>query len=162
MTVADRLAETLEPIAAGFRSLNIPEPITHWGHPLMMGIVIFAMGSTVVYSGWKSRLATDEAVISSNRALHRKLAPAMTLFLVLGYTGGVLSLVMQRHEILASPHFWSGSLAVLLLLLNGSLAFFGLKGEAPGARAAHAYIGGAIAIVLLVHTALGLTLGISL
>jgi hypothetical protein len=162
MTVADRLAEILEPIAAGFRSLNIPEPITHWGHPLMMGIVIFAMGSTVVYSGWKSRLASDEVVISSNRELHRKLAPAMTLFLALGYTGGVLSLVMQHHEILASPHFWTGSLAVLLLLLNGGLAFFGIKGKALGVRTVHAYIGGAIAIVLLVHTALGLTLGVSL
>ena len=28
-------------------SLGIPEPIVHWGHPLMMGIVVFVMGSAV-------------------------------------------------------------------------------------------------------------------
>ena len=27
------LSELLEPIASQFRSLGIPEPITHWGHP---------------------------------------------------------------------------------------------------------------------------------
>ncbi len=31
------LVELLEPIANVFRGLGIPEPITHWGHPVMMG-----------------------------------------------------------------------------------------------------------------------------
>ncbi|MCY7407040.1 MAG: DUF4079 domain-containing protein, partial [Alkalinema sp. CAN_BIN05] len=30
------IAKILEPAAATFRSLGVPEPIVHWGHPLMM------------------------------------------------------------------------------------------------------------------------------
>ncbi len=47
------LTEVLEPIAAQFRSLGIPEPIVHWGHPLMMAIVVFVMGSFVGFAGWR-------------------------------------------------------------------------------------------------------------
>ena len=47
MSLAEYLEPNLEPIAAWFRNFGIPEPIVHWGHPLMMGIVIFAMGSFV-------------------------------------------------------------------------------------------------------------------
>ncbi|MFO5528110.1 MAG: DUF4079 domain-containing protein, partial [Cuspidothrix sp.] len=39
--MAERLSQLLEPIAAWFRSLGVPEVIVHWGHPAMMGIVIF-------------------------------------------------------------------------------------------------------------------------
>lgn len=45
------LTEVLEPIAAEFRSLGIPEPIVHWGHPVMMAIVVFVMGSFVGLAG---------------------------------------------------------------------------------------------------------------
>ena len=54
------LSELLEPIASQFRSLGIPEPITHWGHPVMMAIVVAAMGSFVGYTGWQGCLATDK------------------------------------------------------------------------------------------------------
>ncbi len=47
-----KLVEILEPIAAWFRSLNIPEPIVRWGHPAIMAIVIFVLGSYVAYAGW--------------------------------------------------------------------------------------------------------------
>ena len=62
----------------------------------MMGIVIFVMGSYVAYAGWRGRLAADKEVAAKYRADHRKLAPFMFLFLALGYTGCVLSLVMQQ------------------------------------------------------------------
>jgi hypothetical protein len=159
---AQNLSNTLEPIAAGFRQMNLPEPLTHWGHPFFMGIVIFMMGSFVAITGWKSRTATDSAVVTKSRADHRKVAPLMSLFLTIGYTGGLLSLVMQQKPILESPHFWTGSLVVLLLWLNGSLGFLGIKGEAKLTRTAHAYIGSAIVALLLVHAALGLNLGLSI
>jgi hypothetical protein len=159
---AQNLSNTLEPIAAGFRSMNLPEPLTHWGHPFFMSIVIFMMGSFVAITGWKSRTSPDTEVVNKSRANHRKVAPLMSLFLTIGYTGGLLSLVMQQKPVLESPHFWTGSVVVLLLWLNGSLGFLGIKGEAKLTRSAHAYIGSAIVALLLVHAALGLNLGLSI
>lgn len=50
------LSDALEQIAAAFRGLGTPEPIVHWGHPVMMGIVVLVMGSYTAYAGWQSRL----------------------------------------------------------------------------------------------------------
>jgi len=156
------LSELLEPIAAWFRSLGIPSPITQWGHPAMMGIVIFVMGSYVAYAGWRGRLAADKEVAAKNRADHRKLAPLMFLFLALGYTGGVLSLVMQHKPIFESPHFWTGTAAIGLLATNSSLSLAGFWGDKSGLRMLHAYLGTVAISLLVVHTALGIKLGLSL
>jgi Protein of unknown function (DUF4079) len=156
------LNQLLEPIAAWFRNLGIPAPIVHWGHPLMMGIVIFAMGSAVGITGWRSRLAADKDVALKNRSDHRKIAPAMFLFLALGYTGGVLSLVMQKQPILESPHFWTGTTALGLLATNSLLSLAGFWGDKATARIAHAYIGTLALGLLIVHTALGIKLGLSI
>lgn len=157
------LSELLEPIAAWFRDLGTPEPIVHWGHPLMMGIVVVAMGSSVAYSGWQSRLTKDGEIAMKSRLDHRKLAPLMFLFLALGYTGGILSLVMQRQPILESPHFWTGTLVIGLLSLNGLLSVVGFAGEKKELfRSAHAYIGSALMVILIVHAILGLNLGLSI
>ncbi|XGV97062.1 MAG: DUF4079 domain-containing protein [Leptolyngbya sp. BL-A-14] len=156
------LEALLEPIAAWFRSLGIPEPITHWGHPAMMGIVIFVMGSYVVYAGWQGRLAADKDVALKNRADHRKLAPLMFLFLALGYTGGVLSLVMQQKPILESPHFWTGTVAIGLLAINSTLSLAGFWNDKTSLRMVHAYLGTVLFGLLIVHTALGVKLGLSL
>lgn len=126
--------EILEPIAAWFRSLGVPEPIVHWGHPAMMGIVIFVMGSFVGFSGWRGRLAEDKEVASKSRSDHRKLAPWMFLFMALGYTGGVLSLVMQHQPIFQSPHFWTGSILLLLLGINSAISLSKFGGNKPGLR----------------------------
>ncbi|UBF26238.1 DUF4079 domain-containing protein [Kovacikia minuta CCNUW1] len=156
------LSELLELIAAWFRSLNLPEPIVHWGHPLMMGIVIFVMGSYVGYAGWRSRLAQDKEVAAKSRVEHRKLAPFMFLFLALGYTGGILSLVMHRHPILESPHFWTGSIALILLATNGILSLSGFWGNKTALRMVHAYLGTVTLGLLVIHTVLGVQLGLSL
>ncbi|EHC11714.1 DUF4079 domain-containing protein [Fischerella thermalis] len=156
------LTEILEPIAAWFRSLGVPEPIVHWGHPAMMGIVIFVMGSFVGFSGWRGRLAEDKEVASKSRSDHRKLAPWMFLFMALGYTGGVLSLVMQHQPIFQSPHFWTGSILLLLLGINGAISLSKFGGNNPGLRALHAYLGSSALCLMLVHALLGLHLGISL
>ncbi|BAZ10491.1 hypothetical protein NIES4071_23120 [Calothrix sp. NIES-4071] len=157
-----KLAEILEPIAAWFRSLNVPEPIVHWGHPAMMGIVIFVLGSYVVYAGWLLRIASDKDVAIKNRADHRKLAPLMFIFMALGYTGGLLSLVMQKQPIMESPHFWTGSSVLMLLAINGAISLNGFGGNNQGLRNLHAYLGSTAFLVLIIHAILGFKLGISI
>ncbi|MCF4968863.1 DUF4079 domain-containing protein [Nostoc sp. CMAA1605] len=157
-------SEVLEPIAAWFRSLGVPEPIVHWGHPVMMAIVIFVVGSFVGVAGWRGKLLEDkdkDAALKSRMA-HRQLAPWLFLFLAGGYTGGVLSLVMQHKPLFESPHFWTGSLVLLLLLLNGVISLSGFAGDKKALRAAHAYLGSVALGVLLLHAVLGFNLGISL
>lgn len=161
-SLADGLSRLLEPLAAGFRSLGIPEPITRWGHPVMMAIVVLAMGSTVAWAGWQGRLAEDPQVRQKNFLTHRQVAPLMTLFLFLGYSGGVLSLVMQQHAILASPHFWTGTLVLVLLAVNGTLAATNFGGGAASLRTVHAALGTGLMGLLLIHGVLGLQLGFSL
>lgn len=156
------LSELLEPIASWFRSLGIPEPIVHWGHPLMMGIVVFVMGSAAAFVGWRARITQDETVASQNRAAHRKIAPWMFLFISLGFTGGVLSLVMQHQPILESPHFWTGSSVIALLGINGAISLFGFRTNKPILRTVHAYLGSAALCLLFLHAALGLKLGLAI
>jgi fucose 4-O-acetylase-like acetyltransferase len=161
--MGDSLSQLLEPIAAWFRTLGTPEPIVHWGHPAMMGIVVFVLGSYVAYAGWQGRTATDGEIAGKNRAEHRKLAPLMFLFIALGYTGGILSLVMQQEPILESYHFWTGSLVLLLLGTNATIALTGFGGEQKAVlRTFHAYLGGAAMVLLFLHAFLGLQLGLSI
>lgn len=156
------LSQLLEPIAEQFRRLGIPEPITHWGHPLMMAIVVFVMGSFVGFVGWRGRAATDPETASKSRSDHRKLAPWMFLFLALGYTGGVLSLVMQHQPILESPHFWTGSVVLALLTINGVISLSGFGGNQAVLRTTHAYVGSIALCVLFLHAILGLKLGLAI
>jgi hypothetical protein len=121
------------------------------------------MGSYTAYAGWQSRLSQDGEVVAKNRADHRKLAPWLFLFITLGYTGGILSLVMQKHPILESSHFWTGSIAIGLLAFNGLLSLTGFAGGKKELfRTIHAYIGSIALILLLVHGVFGLQLGLSL
>lgn len=156
------LTSLLEPIADQFRRLNLPEVVVQWGHPLMMGIVVLVMGSFVGLTGWRGRLVEDKETAQKSRLDHRKLAPWMFLFIALGYTGGVLSLVMQRQPILESPHFWTGTAAIALFTLNGLLSLAGFWGDRISVRATHAYLGSTALCLLFLHGLLGLKLGLSL
>lgn len=158
------LTDILEPIASQFRNMGIPEPIVHWGHPLMMGIVVFVMGSFVGFTGWRGRLATDQdkEVAIKSKVDHRTLAPWMFLFMALGYTGGLLSLVMQHQPILKSPHFWTGSIALIVLAINGIISLTGFGGNKAVLRTIHAYLGSTALCILLLHAVLGLKLGLSI
>jgi hypothetical protein len=81
--------------------------------------------------------------------------------MALGYTGGLLSLVMQREPILESPHFWTGSIALILLGINSILSLnFG--DDRPKLRSAHAYLGSIVLGLIVLHALLGLKLGLSL
>ncbi len=158
------LRALIQPIADWFNSLGTPEPIVHWGHPLMMAIVAFVMGSAAAIAGWKGRtLATTKTEVAiKNKADHRKIAPLMYVFLLSGYTGGVLSLVMQGQPILESPHFVTGTIVISLLTINALLAATGFIGNKETARTVHAYVGSAALIVLVAHAAFGLKLGLSI
>jgi hypothetical protein len=156
------LTELLELIAAQFRRLGIPEPIEHWGHPLMMAIVIFVMASFVGLAGWRGRVVVDQEAAVKSLSDHRKLAPWMFLFLALGYTGGLLSLVMQHKPILESPHFWTGSIVLILLGINGMIALSKFGGNKFVLRTIHAYLGSAALCLLFLHAMLGLKLGLSI
>lgn len=156
------MSKLLEAIANFFRSLGIPEPIVHWGHPLMMAIVIFVMGSFVGFVGWRGRIVTDKVIASKSLADHRTLAPWMFLFMALGYIGGVLSLVMQHQPVTESPHFWTGSTLLVLLGINGAIALFGFRGNNGTFRTLHAYLGSAALCMMVIHALLGFRLGISI
>lgn len=158
------IRSSIEPIANWFSGLGTPEPIVHWGHPLMMGIVAFVMGSAVALAGWRGRtLATTNAEVAiKNKADHRKIAPLMYVFLLSGYTGGILSLVMQEQPILESPHFLTGTVVISLLTINAVIAATGFIGNKETARTVHAYVGSAAMIILVAHAVLGLKLGLSI
>ena len=156
------LLDVLEPIADIFRSMGIPQPVVHWGHPLMMAIVVFVMGSFVGLAGWRGRAIADEAIAAKSRMDHRKLAPWMFLFMATGYTGGVLSLVMQHETIFHSPHFWTGSIVLVLLAINGLISVTGFAGNKPSLRTVHAYLGTVALGVVFIHAILGLKLGLAI
>ncbi|MBW4468359.1 MAG: DUF4079 domain-containing protein [Pegethrix bostrychoides GSE-TBD4-15B] len=171
--MGERFSQLLEPVAAWFRQMDLPEPIVHWGHPLMMGIVVFVMGSAVGLTGWRGRALSrkmgetmggtmGQAEAAKSWTDHKKIAPLMYLFIVLGYTGGLLSLVMQQQPILASPHFWTGSAAVLLLTVNALLAATRFGKNKLELRTAHAYLGSAALCLLFLHALFGLKLGLSI
>ena len=156
------ISQVLELIASQFRSRGIPDPIVHWGHPLMMAIVVFVMGSFVGLAGWRSRVIADATAAMESRAAHRKLAPWMFLFLATGYTGGVLSLVMQHQDVLASPHFWTGSIVLILLATNGIISLTGFGSNKALLRTVHAYLGSTALSLLFLHAVLGLKLGLAI
>jgi hypothetical protein len=78
-----------------------------------------------------------------------------------GYTGGVLSLVMQHQPVLESPHFFTGSIVLLLLLINGAISLSGFAGNKAILRAVHAYVGNTALCILFFHAVLGCKLGTS-
>ena len=161
--MGENLAQLLEPIASQFRGLNLPAVLTHWGHPFFMSIVMFIMGGYGIYAGWKGRLLTvaDPEVAIKNKSDHRKIMPAMFGFMAIGATGGVLSLVIQKHEVMASPHFLTATIVLTFLALNSAVSFTGFGGNKPGLRKFHAYFGSGIMVMMIVHALMGLRLGLS-
>ena len=162
--MGESLAQLLEPLAAQFRSLNLPEPITHWGHPFFMSIVMFVMGGYGAYAGWKGRLlmAEDLDAALKNKADHKKIMPVMFALMAVGASGGLLSLVIQKHTVMSSSHFLTAIAVLSLLVLNGLISGTGFAGNKPGLRKVHAYFGSGILVMMLVHAATGLKLGLSI
>jgi uncharacterized membrane protein len=162
--MGENLAQLLEPIASQFRVLNLPEPLTHWGHPFFMSIVMFVMGGYGVYAGWKGRLLTANDAESAirNKANHQKIMPVMFVLMVIGGTGGLLSLVIQKHQVMASSHFLTATVVLILLSINGLISGTGFGGNKPGLRKFHAYFGSIIFGTMIIHALMGLKLGLSI
>jgi Protein of unknown function (DUF4079) len=162
--MGESLSQLLEPIASQFRSLHLPEPLTHWGHPFFMSIVMFAMGGYGAYSGWKGRMlmATDLDTALKSKSDHKKIMPAMFAFMAIGASGGLLSLVIQKHAVMASSHFLTAIAVLSLLVINGLISGTGFLGNNPGLRKVHAYLGSGILVVMIVHALMGLKLGLSI
>lgn len=152
----------LQPVADWFAGFGTPAPIVHWGHPAMMGIVIFVMGTFTAWAGWRGRTTQDLEKKPETLTMHKRLALWMFTFISLGYTGGVLSLVMQDQPILESPHFWTGSLVVGLLAINGAISITKFGGGKASLRTAHAYLGTVTLGIMFVHAFLGLKLGLAI
>lgn len=110
----------------------------------------------------RGRVDEDKDDAIKSRSDHRKLAPLMFLFIALGYTGGVWSLVMQHQSILESPHFWTGSTVLLLLSFNAAVAFSGFGNNKAILRTVHAFVGSTALGLLFLHAVLGLNLGLSI
>lgn len=160
--MSERLIEWIKPLAEWFQSLGFPEFIVHWGHPAMMGIVVFVMGSFVGLTGWRGRELEDSPAAAQSRADHRSIASLMFVFMTLGYTGGVISLVMQEQTVFESSHFWTGSVVILLLGVNAAIALTGFGRGKPMLRSLHAYLGSTALCVMFLHTLLGLKLGLAI
>ena len=162
--MGENLTQLLEPIASQFRALNLPELLTHWGHPFFMSIVMFVMGGYGAYAGWKGRIltASDPQAAIENKSKHRQVMPAMFAFMAIGATGGVLSLVIQRHAVMASPHFLTATIVLTFLAINSVISFTGFGGNKPELRKVHAYFGSTIMVLMVVHALMGLKLGLSI
>ena len=162
--MGENLTQLLEPLASQFRALNLPELLTHWGHPFFMSIVMFVMSGYGAYAGWKGRIltASDPQAAIENKTKHRQVMPAMFAFMAIGATGGVLSLVIQRHAVMASPHFLTATIVLTFLAINSVISFTGFGGNKPELRKVHAYFGSTIMVLMVVHALMGLKLGLSI
>jgi hypothetical protein len=69
---------------------------------------------------------------------------------------------MQQHNVLESPHFWTGSLVLILLALNGLISATKFGGNQARLRTAHAYLGSLALVVMFLHAVLGLQMGFSI
>ena len=90
--------------------------------------------------GMAGMFGNRQRVALKSRSDHRKLAPWMFLFLALGYTGGLLSLLMQQ-PVMESPHFWTGSAVLVLLAVGSLISLTGFGGNKLALRGVHAYLG---------------------
>ncbi|NEQ29204.1 MAG: DUF4079 domain-containing protein, partial [Microcoleus sp. SIO2G3] len=118
--------------------------------------------SYVGLTGWRGRVVEDKDAAVKSRIDHRKLAPLMYVFIVLGATGGILSLVMQHEPILASLHFWTATAVLILLTVNAVLAATGFGNNKATLRTIHAYSGSVALCLLFLHALLGLKLGLAI
>jgi Protein of unknown function (DUF4079) len=86
----------------------------------------------------------------------------MFAFMAIGATGGVLSLVIQKHAVMSSPHFWTATALLSALAVNSLVAGTGFGDNKPELRKFHAYFGSTILGLMVVHALMGLKLGLSI
>lgn len=156
---AEVIRSVFGPFAELVKTWSLPDLLVHWGHPGNMAVVLFAMGGYGSYLGWQIRLSDDVEVKAKAKDLHPKLLGGMFFFFALGATGGITSLLTSDKPILESPHAVTGLIGLTLLAIQTALpALFDGK---PGLRNVHGFLGSGIMTLFLIHSVLGLQLGIS-
>ncbi|KAF6140303.1 hypothetical protein GIB67_000351 [Kingdonia uniflora] len=141
------------------KTLNLPEWLVHWGHPGNMVVVLFAMGGYGTYLGFRIRYSDDVEEKAKAKDLHPKLLAGMFFFFALGATGGITSLLTSDKPILESPHAITGLIGLSLLTIQTILPTL-FEGR-PELRSVHGILGSGIMALFLIHSALGLQLGLS-
>ena len=156
----------IQRVADYFNTLGIPKSVVEYGHPVMMGVMVLAMGFGGGLTGWAGRLNSDKRRGAQQKSLHANIMGAFTLLALLGGSGGLLSVAMQGFPVGQSTHAITAVVVLALLMVNGTIAGtgFGAGGkrgkEATDAirqgRQVHAYLGAAILAALAVHAAFGM------
>ncbi|KAF5831989.1 hypothetical protein DUNSADRAFT_12304 [Dunaliella salina] len=161
-SVVTSLQSYLQPQAEYFSTLNLPEPLVHWGHGGNMAVVLLAMGGYGAgYLGWQIRISDDSETIAKAKDMHPKLAAGMYIFFALGALGGMMSLLMQGKPIAESSHVTSGLVGMSLLTVQALLPAFFASGSGQ-ARTAHAFLGTGVLGVFVFHAIQGVQLGLSI
>lgn len=156
---AEVLRSVFGPFAELVKTWSLPDWLVHWGHPGNMAVVLFAMGGYGSYLGWQIRLSDDVEVKAMAKDLHPKLLGGMFFFFALGATGGITSLLTSDKPIFESPHAVTGLIGLTLLAIQTALP--ALFGGNPGLRNVHGLLGSGIMTLFLIHSVLGLQLGLS-
>ena len=129
-----------------------------------MGTVLCTMGLIGAWMGWQIRLGNGGAVNALTlgdtiRETHPKIMAGALFFFFLGGQGGLVLNAVQGNPVLQSSHAATGLEALGLFAVEAALPQFFDKG--PQLRAAHAYLGSAIMVLLFGHLATGIQLGTS-
>jgi hypothetical protein len=129
-----------------------------------MATVLFTMGGYGAFLGWQTRLGNGETVYplslgEAARELHPKLMGLALFFFLLGGQGGLVLLATAGEPILASAHSSTAVIGIALLLAQAALG--ATMGGSELGRTAHAYLGSATLLALVVHAVNGLNLGLS-
>lgn len=139
-----------------------PGAALHWGHAAAMASVYpqLAFGA---FLGWQIRMGKGQETTPlsmgfSSATLHPLLSLGAFLFFLIGGQGGLVLLTAQKQTILDSPHAVTALLGLSLLALQALLPVFF---ENSQLRTAHAFLGSFIVLLMVVHAAFGVALGLS-
>lgn len=155
----------IQKLADAVGTLNIPEPVTTYGHPAMMGLMVLGMGLPGTLIGWNGRLNENKKNGVQQKKLHENIMLAFYLLTFFGGFGGTLATAMGGYDIWQTPHAISALVVLLLLGGNSALAYSGFtvgndgtpKGRLQG-RKLHSYFGVAIMAAFSVHALLGVSI----
>lgn len=87
---------------------------------------------------------------------HRKTGPLLAMAGVFGYCAGLTLILLDTGNVLEyPPHFFTGSLIVILLIVTFVLSRM-IKGQESPLRTPHAYIGIAILCLYVVEVFIGI------
>ncbi|CAE7328635.1 unnamed protein product [Symbiodinium pilosum] len=140
-----------------------PEAALHWGHAAAMASV-YPQLAFAAFLGWQIRFGKGEDTTPlslgiASKTLHPVLSLAAFAFFLIGGQGGLVLLTAQKQTILESAHAITALLGLGFLALQAILPLTFQSGAQV--RAAHAYLGSAIVLLMIVHAGFGISLGLS-